>query len=135
MAQYYPGSSYVDWLGLSVYGQLESDDAKWDPFEDMMEKPYEEICKLDPDKPMMVTEWGVGEFPARGDKANWITTGFEEMSTRFPRLRAAIYWHERWQNSNTMLYSNLRVSSSPEALAAYRKGVSAPFWLAAPIYR
>ena len=135
LAEYYPGSSYVDWLGLSVYGQLESDDAKWDLFDDMIQKPYDEICRLDPDKPVMITEWGVGEFPARGDKAAWIATGFEHMATRFPRLHAALYWHERWQNTKTMLYSNLRVNSSPGALAAYRKGVSAPFWLAEPIYR
>ncbi len=133
--QYYPGKNYVDWLGLSVYGQLESDDDKWGPFDEMIQTPYNEVCKLDPDKPVMVTEWGVGEFPDRGDKAAWIATAFDRMSTRFPRLRAAIYWHERWQNDRTMLYSNLRVSSSPGALAAYRAGLSAPFWLSDPIYQ
>ena len=136
LAQYYPGPDYVDWLGLSVYGQLEeADDAKWDLFDDMIQKPYEEICKLDPGKPFMVTEWGVGEFPERGDKGQWIATAFDRMTTRFPRLRAAVYWHERWQSTRTMLYSNLRVSSSPGALEAYRKGVSAPFWLPDPIFR
>ena len=133
--QYYPGANYVDWLGLSVYGQLESDDAKWDAFDDMIQKPYDEVCKLAPDKPVMVTEWGVGEFPNRGDKAAWIATAFDRMSNRFSRLHAAIYWHERWQNDRTMLYSNLRVSSSPDALAAYRKGVSEAFWLSNPLYR
>lgn len=135
MAQYYPGPNYVDWLGLSVYGQLESTDAKWDFFDEMIEKPYDEICKLSPDKPIMVTEWGVGEFPARGNKAEWITTAFDRMTTRFPRLRAAIYWHERWQNNQTMFYSNLRVNSSPGALEAYRKGVAAPFWLPEPLFK
>ena len=135
LAQYYPGPNYVDWLGLSVYGQLESDDSKWDLFDEMIQKPYDEICQLDPDRPIMVTEWGVGEFPTRGDKAAWITTAFDHLSTRFPRLRAAIYWNERWQNSKTMLYSNLRVDSSPGALAAYRKGVGAPFWIGDPIFR
>ena len=135
MAQYYPGSNYVDWLGLSVYGQLESDDAKWDLFDEMIQKPYDEICQLDPNKPIMVTEWGVGEFPDRGDKSAWITIAFDHMATQFPRLRAAVYWNERWQNSKTMLYSNLRVDSSPAALTSYRKGISAPFWLADPIFR
>ena len=41
MTQYYPGSDYVDWLGLSVYGELELDaDAKWDLFDEMIQKPY-----------------------------------------------------------------------------------------------
>lgn len=135
LAQYYPGSDYVDWLGLSVYGQLEAVDDEWHSFDDMIDTPYTEICQLDPAKPIMVTEWGVGEFPTQGDKAAWIATGLEHMSTQFPRLRAAVFWHERWQNTNTMLYSNLRVNSSPAALEAYRKGVAQPFWLAEPQYR
>ena len=135
MAQYYPGSDYVDWLGLSVYGQLESDDEKWNTFESVLQKPYDEVCRLAPDKPMMVTEWGVGEFPERGDKGAWITAAFDQMTTRFPRLRAAVYWHERWQSDKTMLYSNLKLTSSPGALEAYRRGVALPFWLADPIYR
>ena len=137
LAQYYPGSGYVDWLGLSVYGKMYPDpeDPKWDLFDEMIQKPYDEICKLDPDKPVIVAEWGVGEFPSRGDKGAWITTALDHMATRFPRLRAAVYWNERWQNNKTMLYSNLRLDSSPAALAAYQKGVAAPFWLANPIFR
>ena len=101
----------------------------------MLDKPYEELAAVDPNKPMMVTEWGVGEFPTLGDKAAWITTGFVEMTTHFPRLKAAIYWNERWENSATQLYSNLRVGSSPAALEAYRKGVAQPYWLDHPLYQ
>ena len=132
--QFYPGSDYVDWLGVSVYGQL-FPNSKWNEFEDMLDKPYEELAAVDPNKPMMVTEWGVGEFPAQGDKADWIETAFEEMSTHYPRLKAAIYWNERWENSATQLYSNLRVGSSPAALEAYRKGVAQPYWLDHPLYQ
>jgi hypothetical protein len=133
-AQFYPGRDYVDWLGMSVYGQL-FPKAKWDLFEEMMRKPYDELCRLDPTKPVIVTEWGAGEFPASGDKAAWIKDAFERMEHEYPRVRAAIYWHERWQNSRDLLYSNLKIDSSPGALAAYREGVAAPFWLGAPIYR
>ena len=45
----------------------------------------------------------------------------------------ADFWHERWQNGDQSI-SNLRVNSSPEALAAYRTGISAPFWLSRPLY-
>ena len=99
--QYYPGSGYADWLGLSVYGQ-QFPDGKWDEFNDMMKTPYEELCKLDAQKPVMVTEWGVGEFPASGDKAEWIADAFSDMEKEFPRVRAAVYWHERWQNTKTL---------------------------------
>ncbi len=141
MQQFYPGDDYVDWLGLSVYGQLFPDDEKWSEFENMMQAPYEELCKLNPTKPVMVVEWGVGEYPEHGSKADWLTEGFEQMRTTCPRVRAAVYWHERWQNgaiansNKSMLYSNLRVNSSPSALEAYRRGVADPFWLGSPLFR
>ncbi len=134
VAQYYPGSDYVDWLGLSVYGQL-FPEGDWDEFDDMIDKAYAEVAAVDASKPIMLAEWGVGEFPDEGDKGDWIAEGFERMRKNFPRLHAAVYWHERWQNSKSMLYSNLRVNSSPKALEAYRQGIRSPFWIDRPIWR
>ena len=134
VAQYYPGSDYVDWLGLSVYGQL-FPEGGWDDFDDMIDKPYAELAAVDPAKPIMLAEWGVGEFAAKGDKAAWIKEGLERLQENFPRVHAAVYWHERWQNSKTLLYSNLRINSSPKALEAYRRGVASPFWLDRPVWR
>lgn len=132
-AAYYPGSQYVDWLGMSIYGQ-QVDDDKWSAVEPLITWPYEQMCAVDPTKPIMAAEWGVGEFPDSGDKAVFIRDGLDLLRTRYPRLRAAIYWHERWQNEDNT-YSNLRVNSSVEALEAYRKGVANPGWLSEPIWQ
>ena len=134
LEQFYPGDGYVDWLGLSVYGQMYPDE-RWATFEDMIDKPYEEICRLNATKPVMVTEWGVGEFPAKGNKGQWIDEAFARMQKDLPRVKAAVYWHERWQNNGSLLYSNLKLNSSPESLAAYRRHVAAPYWLDAPVYQ
>ena len=56
------------------------------------------------------------------------------MKTRFARLKAAVFWSERWENDDGT-YSNLRVTSSPQALEAYRRGVADSFWLDRPTYR
>jgi hypothetical protein len=48
-----------------------------------------------------------------------------------PRLKAAIYWHERWQNEDGY-YSNLRIYSSPESLEEYKKQISQPEWVTQP---
>lgn len=133
-AQYYPGADYADWLGMSAYGQQWSD-GRWEDFASQVRAPYDELCRLDPAKPIMLTEWGVGEFPASGNKAGWISSAFERMRADYPRLRAAVYWHERWQNSETQFYSNLKVNSSPASLEAYRNGVAHPFWLGQPEYQ
>lgn len=124
---YYPGAEYVDWLGLSVYGQQFKDEP-WADIPSLVDWPYEEMSKLDADKPIMIAEWGTGEFPHSGDKGAWIKQGLELFRTRYPRIKAAVYWHERWQNQDGS-YSNLRVNSSVEALEAYRAGVANVSWL------
>jgi beta-mannanase len=130
---YYPGPDYVDWLGLSVYGQQFKDEP-WANIPSLVDWPYEEMCRLDPKKPIMIAEWATGEFPHSGPKGEWIKQGLELFRTRYPRIKAAVYWHERWQNPDQS-YSNLRVNSSVESLNAYREGVANPDWLGSLILR
>jgi len=130
--QYYPGADYVDWLGISVYGKQYAEET-WTPFFPIFDWPYTELTQLDPVKPIMVAEWGVGEYPASGNKAAFIKEALETMK-KYPRLKAAVFWHERWQNEDDT-YSNLRVNSSPEALAAFRAGVADSYWLGEPILK
>jgi hypothetical protein len=124
---YYPGSAYVDWLGLSVYGEQFIEEP-WAEFWPLVKWPYEEMERLDPTKPIMIAEWATGEFPTRGNKAKWIRDALETIRTRLPRVKAEVYWHERWQNED-QTYSNLRVNSSPEALAAYQHRIADPYFL------
>jgi hypothetical protein len=133
MSNYFPGPQYVDWLGLSVYGK-QFTKGPWVTFHDAMDYPYQQICQLDPKLPVMLAEWGVGEYPDAGNKAEWIRQAFSRMATDYPRLKAAIFWHERWQNPDDT-YSNLRVNSSPEALKAYQEGVADPAWIGRPILK
>jgi len=134
---YYPGPDYVDWLGLSVYGKQfrRDDNPGWADFIDLIDWPYQVITAVDSSKPVMLAEFGVAEFSDihPGAKAQWYTDAFSMMQ-KYPKLKAAIYWHERWQNPDSS-YSNLRVDSSAQALAAFRKGVASPFWLSVPEYR
>lgn len=127
MASYYPGAEYVDWLGLSIYGKQFRNLGNWAEFGDLIDWPYREITAIDPDKPVMLAEFGVGEFPKSGSKAKWFRDAFRMIPT-YPRIKAAIYWHERWQNEDGS-YSNLRINSSPEALKAFRDGLSRPEWI------
>jgi hypothetical protein len=125
---------------MSVYGQQYVED-NWSPFEPLLDWPYEEITEIEPNKPLMLAEWGIGEFPQFGSKSGFIKEAFKTMK-QYPQLKAAVFWNERWQNESYEdeegihhdgSYSNLRVNSSPEALAAYRKGVGKKFWLGRPI--
>jgi hypothetical protein len=100
----------------------------------LVDWPYQEIARLDPHKPIMIAEWATAEFPRAGDKAKWIREAFAIMHDSLPRVKAEVYWHERWQNEDDS-YSNLRVNSSPEALEAYRKSVADSYWLGNLILR
>jgi beta-mannanase len=130
--EYYPGDDYVDWLAMSAYGKQFRDE-KWVSASDVLTYAYDDLCAINSKKPVMIAEWGIGEFPKVGDKAEWIAEAFQIMK-RFSRLKAAVFWSERWQNDDGT-YSNLRVTSSPRALEAYRRGVADPFWQDCPIYR
>ncbi len=139
---YYPGADYVDWLGLSLYGSQFPGDKEWAPFFPLLDWPYTELTLLDPNKPIMLCEWGVAELPHLGSKPDWFRDGFRMMKDpKFSRLKAIVYWHERWQNGkddlpqNAGKYSNLRVNSSPESLDAYRSGVADPFYLGEPVFK
>ena len=130
---YYPGPDYVDWFGLSVYGQQFKDEP-WANIPSLVDWPYQEISGLDPSKPVMIAEWATGEFPHSGPKGEWIKQGLDLFRTRYPHVKAAVYWHERWQNLDQS-YSNLRINSSVESLNAYREGVASPYWLGNLILR
>ena len=132
-AAYYPGSDYVDWLGLSVYGQQFEDESLAN-IPPLVDWPYEEISRLDPNTPIMIAEWATGEFPLLATREHVDQEGLDLFRTHYPRMKAAIYWHERWQNLD-QTYSNLRVNSSVESLQAYRNGVANPDWLGNLILR
>ena len=131
--QYYPGDDYVDWLAMSAYGKQFRRDP-WISASDTLTYAYDDLCAVSPNKPIMLAEWGIGEFPDSGDKAQWIEEAFGIMKSRFPRLKAAVFWSERWQNDDGT-FSNLRVTSSPQSIEAYRKAVADPYWIGQAIYR
>ena len=130
MPSYYPGGDVVDWLGMSVYGKQFRDN-KWVSFRDCIDYAYEDLGKLDPQKPMLLAEIGVGEFPESGSKPHWVRDAMQDLPRDFPRIKGAVFWNERWENADGT-YSNLRMWSSPESMKAFREGAKDPLWLGRP---
>lgn len=94
---YYPGDEYVDWVGISLY-VADAPDDEWASFETRMELVYNELIFLFPNKPIMLAEWGVGEFPEKGDKAAWISEAFTTLQSKYTCIKCAIYYHAKWEN-------------------------------------
>jgi glycosyl hydrolase family 26 len=124
LSLYYPGDGYVDWLGISVYGNLFPNVPIW-PFAAKLDSSsvYTDLTAMS-NRPTAIVEMGVVDDAARG-KASWIRQAFAAIrSGRFPRLRAATWWNMRSGTSDT------RIDSSPAALAAFRDAVADPFFRA-----
>lgn len=117
---YYPGTDYIDWLGLSFYGAHEVDQYML-PFDGVMKKAYRSLSDLDPGKPIFLSEFGASEIS--GDplaKAKWIkAAGQALVSRRYPKIHAISYWHENYHSPNSQP-ALLRLDSSLTALSMYR---------------
>lgn len=150
MRYYYPGDSYIDWLGLSVYGEMHpyGDPIQWNPFSDLLGatnpqlvgglSPYQEVLALtsSSSKPIGIFETAVVEDPAAGDKGAWIRATYSDIGgSRFPRLKSVNWWNERWDNEPPMGPSIMLVDSSASSLQGYRAAVSSSRVLAVPSFR
>lgn len=126
---YYPGDGYVDWLGMVAFAaRFDWDD--WMLFDSLVGPAYAQLDTLNAAKPMMLAEWGAVEYPDLGDKTEWLDTAFAAIKARYPRLKAAVYWHDRVVIDEEVY--DRRIDSSSEALAAYQDGVKDRFWLERP---
>ena len=121
--EYYPGNSYIDWVGASVYG-ADAPQYPWTSFAEGFAAAYRALRVLAPAKPLAVFEWGVVEGSTGAEKAGWIDAAWTALETRFAAVRAVSWWDERWQNDDGS-WSDTRVNSSPQSLAAYRRGIGA----------
>jgi hypothetical protein len=96
---------------MRAYGKQFRRD-KWVSASDVMIYAYQDLCSISSKKPIMFAEWGIGEYPDSGDKAQWIMEAFALMKTRFPRLKAAVFWSERWENDDGSYMANRESSTS-----------------------
>lgn len=117
---YYPGSQYIDWLGLSFYGAHETDQ-KMVPFTDVMAEAYRSLTDLDASKPIFLSEFGASEITADPlAKARWIKEAGQVIaSQKFAKIRAISYWHENYHSPQQMP-ALFRLDSSLQALSMYR---------------
>ncbi len=139
MKYYYPGDSYIDWIGLSCYGEMQpfGSPTEWHPLSEILgegnpqlsggRSPYKAVVALSASttKPLALFETAVVEDPKAGDKAAWIGETYQSiMSPQFARLRSVNWWNERWDNDPPMGPSDMRINSSAASQAGYRTAVS-----------
>jgi mannan endo-1,4-beta-mannosidase len=119
LAVYYPGDEFVDWVGID--GFCWGGTIGWPSFTTIFGSTYDRIVALT-SRPIMIAETGVGT--EGGDKAEWITSALTREAPAFPHLRAVVWFNE------VDAQADLRVDSSPAALAAFRGAIASPRYAA-----
>jgi beta-mannanase len=112
MEDYYPGSGYVDVLGLDCYGDNRPPRVTFDQH---IRPMYDRVAALDPRLPITLGELGYRTAGGTDgqDKAQWIHDMFE--STQFSRLTQINFFHAGNHEADW------RLNSSPAALAEFRR--------------
>jgi beta-mannanase len=109
MEAYYPGTAYVDVIGLSGFNWGTTKDYhRWRTYEQIFTTPYDRVTKLGP-QDVWIVETASTELG--GDKAAWVKSMFS--SRAFPRTKAIIWFNEDKE-------TDWRVQSSQASLETFR---------------
>ncbi|MEP6463444.1 MAG: FG-GAP-like repeat-containing protein, partial [Frankiaceae bacterium] len=113
LASLWPGSAYVDWIGLDLYNWGDAAHGPWTSFSSLMAPAVAAIRAVAGDKPLMLNE--VGTSPA-GDKAAWLAGMFASLPSF--GVKAVIYFDYN-------LDADWRLNSPATAMAATKAAVHA----------
>ena len=120
---YYPGDEYVDWICADGYNWAPGRSGdQWRTFASIYGAFYDWGTKHA--KPLMVGEFGAQER-SPGDKAQWLTEAREALKTKFPAIKAVLYFDANHDY-------DWRVTTSPESLAAFRDMANDPWFTPDP---
>lgn len=121
---YWPGSEFVDWIGLSGFNFGETSDfADFQSFVEIYDHRMEDLAAYE--APVIVAEFASAE--EGGDKAEWIRAAFEAMRDRYPVIAAAVWFDRRIGDVR-----DWRITSTDEALAAFIAAIGGPEVRSAP---
>jgi hypothetical protein len=119
----YPGNRWVDWVGFDGFNWAQA--GEWNSFTAIVDNTYEEVARIS-DRPMIVGE--TGSSTSGGNKAEWVTSALEREIPKMPRIRAVVWFDDRFEGAGESSGLDPRVNSSPDVLQAFRSAISSPFY-------
>ncbi len=123
MHRYYPGDSYVDWIGVDGYNFGDDYDKwhQWQSFEQIFGGALTDFRKRYPDKPIMISE--VGCAPGKsGRRERWIRDAFHSLRS-FPHVKALIWFNYDKRRERE---PNWRLDATAASLTAFNETFAAP---------
>lgn len=122
----YPGSEYVDWVGLDGYnwGTTQSWSG-WQSFSTVFTKSYLRLTTIAPDKPLMLAE--VNSSNIGGEKGRWYKDALlTQIPHNFPKINAIVIYNEdRSQKENV----NWLIDISYESIEDFKYSLKNPLYV------
>ena len=127
IANYWPGDSYVDWIGMDAYNWYPKDPwggkRPYRDFDNCFRSLYDACIELG-DQPIMIAEFGTPEFEYETlNKAFWIEEALYKIKNDYSRIKLFVWFH-----INKEL--DWRVNSSTLALEKFKEGIKDPYFSA-----
>lgn len=114
---FYPGDEYVDWIatGTLNYGTV-APWSQWWTFDEIFAKYYEELATYK--KPIMLAEFG--SLAVGGDRAKWYADALYDFPTKYPAVKALIFFHNRKDATTTFQTLNWYIKDEPAITKAIK---------------
>lgn len=115
---FYPGDKYVDWIatGTLNYGTV-APWSQWWTFDEIFAKYYEELATYK--KPIMLAEFG--SLAVGGDRAKWYADALYDFPTKYPAVKALIFFHNRKDATTTFQTLNWYIKDEPAVTKAIKE--------------
>jgi hypothetical protein len=116
----WPGSKYVDYIGFTAFNWASYHDVEWKTLDYLLSHRLAYFRDL-PKKPMIITE--LGTHYIGGNKAKWITDGYDAVYKKWPKVVGIIYFNVDVQLDDPEHPENwlLTKPDNGSALKAYKK--------------
>jgi hypothetical protein len=115
----YPGDDYVDWTGMDGYNQDGRSSFSW-----LFSDGYKRLLALAPAKPIMISQTSSVDE----GKAAWITDALTQLPSRFPRIKAFVWFN--WRINENGSWWPWQIESSPAAQTAFAGGIGSSAYAA-----
>ena len=122
---WYPGDDVVDWTCADLYNWAPlRPGSKWTSFASLVQSYYTWAARHP--RPMMIGEFGVMEDPrSPGRKAQWLTDARNALKTRFPKIKATVYFNGDGEEDRPYVWD---LSTSASSRAAWQAWARDPYF-------
>jgi hypothetical protein len=129
---YYPGDSYVDWVGIDSYnwGRNLVQPDRWETPDQVLTPTLERVGEIAPGKPVVIQETAASEYG--GNKTDWIR---ELLGTYLPHhteIGAFLWFNWNFQKQAGGAREDWPIESSAPAQQAFRAGIQSSIFRSAP---